>query len=32
VAARGAEGFVLLWWSITQAYGTYDVNVAVQRR
>ena len=31
-AARGAEGFVLLWLSITQAYGTYDINITVQRR
>jgi 8-hydroxy-5-deazaflavin:NADPH oxidoreductase len=32
IAARGAEGFVLLWLSITQAYGTYDINITVQRR
>ena len=31
-AARGLEAFVLLWWSIAQAHGTFDLNIAVQRR
>jgi 8-hydroxy-5-deazaflavin:NADPH oxidoreductase len=30
-AARGLEGFLLLWLSIAQAYGTSDLNIAVQR-
>ena len=30
-AARGLEGFLLIWLSIAQAYGTYDLNIAVQR-
>jgi predicted dinucleotide-binding enzyme len=30
-AARGAEMFVLLWWSMTQAFGTYDLNISVNR-
>jgi 8-hydroxy-5-deazaflavin:NADPH oxidoreductase len=29
--ARGAEMFVLLWWSMTQAFGTYDLNISVDR-
>jgi 8-hydroxy-5-deazaflavin:NADPH oxidoreductase len=29
-AARGLEAFVLLWWSMTQAFGTFDLNVAVR--
>jgi hypothetical protein len=28
-AARGLEGFLLLWLSIAQAYGTFDLNIAV---
>jgi len=28
-AARGTEGFLLLWLSIAQAYGTFDLNIAV---
>ena len=30
-AARGMEMFVMLWWSMTQAFGTYELNIAVQR-
>ena len=30
-AARGTEGFLLLWLSIAQAYGTFDLNIGVQR-
>ena len=30
-AARGLEGFLLIWLSIAQAYGTFDLNIAVQR-
>jgi 8-hydroxy-5-deazaflavin:NADPH oxidoreductase len=30
-AARGMEMFVVLWWSMTQAVGTYELNIAVQR-
>lgn len=30
-AARGMEMYVMLWWSLTQAMGTYDVNIAVPR-
>ena len=30
-AARGMEGFLLFWLSIAQAYGTFDLNIAVQR-
>jgi predicted dinucleotide-binding enzyme len=30
-AARGTEGFLLLWLSIARAYGTFDLNIAVQR-
>jgi 8-hydroxy-5-deazaflavin:NADPH oxidoreductase len=30
-AARGMEMFVVLWWSITKALGTYELNVAIQR-
>ena len=30
-AARGMEMFVVLWWSITRALGTYELNVAIQR-
>jgi hypothetical protein len=29
-AARGMEMFVVLWWSLTQTVGTYDLNVAVE--
>ncbi|MDF3051482.1 MAG: oxidoreductase [Pseudonocardia sp.] len=29
-AARGLEAFVLLWWSMTQSFGTFDVNVEVR--
>jgi predicted dinucleotide-binding enzyme len=31
-AARGTEGFLLLWLRIAQAYGTFDLNIAVLRR
>jgi 8-hydroxy-5-deazaflavin:NADPH oxidoreductase len=30
-AARGAEMFVLLWWSMTQSFGTYELNIGVNR-
>jgi predicted dinucleotide-binding enzyme len=30
-AARGLEGFLLLWLPIAQAYGTFDLNIAVHR-
>jgi predicted dinucleotide-binding enzyme len=30
-AARGTEGFLLLWLRIAQAYGTYDLNITVLR-
>jgi hypothetical protein len=30
-AGRGTEMFLVLWWSITKALGTYELNVAVQR-
>ena len=30
-AARGMEMFVMLWWSMTQAFGTYELNIAVPR-
>ena len=29
-AARGLEAFVLLWWSMTQSFGTFDLNVEVR--
>lgn len=29
-AARGMEMFVVLWWSMTQALGTYQLNIAVR--
>jgi hypothetical protein len=29
-AARGMEMFVVLWWSLTQTVGTFDVNIAVE--
>lgn len=30
-AARGTEGFLLLWLRIAQAYGTFDLNISVVR-
>jgi predicted dinucleotide-binding enzyme len=30
-AARGMEMWVLLWLSLTQAVGTYDLNITVER-
>jgi predicted dinucleotide-binding enzyme len=30
-AARGMEMYVVLWWDLTRALGTYALNVAVER-
>ena len=30
-AARGTEMFVLLWLSMTRSFGTYDLNISVNR-
>ena len=30
-AARGMEMYVMLWWDMTQAVGTYEINIAVDR-
>lgn len=29
-AARGMEMFVVLWWDLTQAVGTHELNIAVE--